>query len=105
MFFIFHITFMLYPVTFFIFLSYYDFDEYSLVFILNRMSKRLKSVMKKLFVEKSSTGRVDTLFQSCSTTSTHQAKMLKLMNPSLVGRPTYSQRDEVVYLFSYHFLI
>jgi hypothetical protein len=36
------------PVTFFIFLSYYDFDEYSLVLVLNRMSKRLKSVTKKL---------------------------------------------------------
>jgi hypothetical protein len=37
---------------FFIFLSYYDFDEYSLVLVLNRMSKRLKSVTKKLFGEK-----------------------------------------------------
>jgi hypothetical protein len=41
---------------FFIFLSYYDFDEYSLVFVLNRMSKRLKSVMKKLFGGKSRAG-------------------------------------------------
>jgi SUMO ligase MMS21 Smc5/6 complex component len=48
--------------TFFIFLSYYDFDEYSLVFILNKMLKRLKSVTKKLFGGKSSAGRVDTLF-------------------------------------------
>jgi hypothetical protein len=37
---------MLYPITFFIFLSHYDFDEYSLVFGLNRMSKRLKSVTR-----------------------------------------------------------
>jgi hypothetical protein len=49
MFLIFYFTFMLYPITFFIFLSYYVFDEYSLVLVLNRMSKRLKSVTKKLF--------------------------------------------------------
>jgi hypothetical protein len=62
MFFIFHITFMLYPIMFFIFLSYYDFDEYSLVLALNRMSKRLRSVMKKLFGGKSRVGTGDTLF-------------------------------------------
>jgi hypothetical protein len=60
---------MLYPITFFIFLSYYVFDEYSLVLVLNRMSKRLKSVTKKLFGGKSMMGTVDTLFQGCSTTS------------------------------------
>jgi hypothetical protein len=48
---------MLYPITFFIFLSYYDFDEYSLMFVLNRMSKKLKSVAKKLSGEKSSARR------------------------------------------------
>jgi hypothetical protein len=69
MFFIFHITFMLYPITFFIFLSYYVFDEYSLVHVLNRMLKRLKSVMKKLFRGKSTAGMVDNLFQGCSTAS------------------------------------
>jgi hypothetical protein len=47
---------------FFIFLSYYDFDEYSLAFVLNKMLKRLKSVMKKLFGGMSRAGRVDTLF-------------------------------------------
>jgi hypothetical protein len=62
MFFIFHITFMLYPIMLFIFLSYYDFDEYSLVLVLNRMSKRLKSVTKKLYGGKSRTGMADTLF-------------------------------------------
>jgi hypothetical protein len=62
MFFIFHITFMIYPITFFIFLSYYDFDEYLLVLVLNRMSKRLKSVAKKLFEGKSRVGTSDTLF-------------------------------------------
>jgi hypothetical protein len=54
---------MLYPVTFFIFLSYYDFDEYSLVFVLNRMSKRMKSVTKKFFRGKSRTWTMDTFFR------------------------------------------
>jgi hypothetical protein len=62
MFFIFHIIFMLYPIMFFIFLSYYDFDEYSLVFVLNRMLKRMRSVTKKLFGGKSRAGMADTLF-------------------------------------------
>jgi hypothetical protein len=82
MFFIFHITFILYPITFFIFLSYYDFNEYSLVFVLNRMSKRLKSVTKKLFRVKSRAGRADTLFQGCSTASICRAEMLKHVDPS-----------------------
>jgi hypothetical protein len=55
MFFIFHIMF-------FIFLSYYVFDEYSFVLVLNRMSKKLKSVTKKLFKGKSRSGTADTLF-------------------------------------------
>jgi hypothetical protein len=42
MFFVFHITFILYPITLFIFLSYYVFDEYSLVLVLNRMSKKVE---------------------------------------------------------------
>jgi hypothetical protein len=62
MFFIFHIIFLLYPITFFIFLSYYVFDEYSLVLILNRMSKKLKSVKKKLFEGKSRARTAGTLF-------------------------------------------
>jgi hypothetical protein len=53
---------MIYPITFFIFLSYYDFDEYLLVLVLNRMSKRLKSVAKKLFEGKSRVGTSGTLF-------------------------------------------
>jgi hypothetical protein len=62
MLFIFHIIFLLYPITFFIFLSYYVFDEYSLVLVLNMMSRKLKSVTKKLFAGKSRAGMVDTLF-------------------------------------------
>jgi hypothetical protein len=105
MFFIFHITFMLYPVTFFIFLSYYVFDEYSLVLILNMMSKRLKSITKKLFGGKSMAGMVDTLFQGCNSGSSRCAEMMKHMVPSLVGRGICFQRDEVILLFSYHFVI
>jgi hypothetical protein len=87
-----------------LYISYYVFDEYSLVLVLNRMSKRLKSVTKKLFGGKSS--RVlstDTLFQSCSTAGTHRAEMMRHMDPSLVGSSTRSQRNEVTFLFSYHF--
>jgi hypothetical protein len=62
MFFIFHVTFMLYPINVFIFPSYYDFNEYSLVLVLNRMSKMLTSVTKKLFGGKSRAGTMDTLF-------------------------------------------
>jgi hypothetical protein len=67
MFFIIHIIVLLYPITFFIFLSYYIFDEYSVVLVLNKMSKKLKSVTKKLFGGKSRAGMADTLFQGCST--------------------------------------
>jgi hypothetical protein len=46
-----------------LYISYYVFDEYSLVLILNRMSKRLKSVTKKFFRGKSSRALpTDTLF-------------------------------------------
>jgi hypothetical protein len=62
-----NILYILYYVIYFlyyvIYILYYIFDEYSLVLVLNRMSKRLKSVTKKLFGGKSS--RVlpmDTLF-------------------------------------------
>jgi hypothetical protein len=53
---------MLYPINVFIFPSYYDFNEYSLVLVLNRMSKMLTSVTKKLFGGKSRAGTMDTLF-------------------------------------------
>jgi hypothetical protein len=49
-------------IMFFIFLLYYVFDEYPLVLVLNRMSKKLKSVMKKLFRGKSRAGTADILF-------------------------------------------
>jgi hypothetical protein len=54
---------MLYILYCVLYISYYVFDEYSLVLVLNRMSKRLKSVTKKLFGGKSSTVLpTDTLF-------------------------------------------
>jgi hypothetical protein len=102
MFFIFHIIFLLYPIRFFIFLSYYVFDEYSLVVILNRMSKKLKSVTKKLFRGNSRVGTIDTLFQGCSTANSWRAEMMKHNDPSLVGRGIFSERRGI---FSYHFAI
>jgi hypothetical protein len=54
--------FFIFYIMFFIFLLYYVFDEYSLVLVLNRMWKKLKSVMKKLFRGKSRAGTVGTLF-------------------------------------------
>jgi hypothetical protein len=55
--------YVIYILYYVLYISYYVFDEYSLVLVLNWMSKRLKSLTKKLFGEKSS--RVlptDTLF-------------------------------------------
>jgi hypothetical protein len=76
------------------------------VHVLNRMSKRLKSVTKKLFGGKSSRAlSMDTLFQGCSTAGTRRTEMMRHMDPSLVGSSTHSQRDEVTISFSYHFLI
>jgi hypothetical protein len=62
-----NILYISYCVIFFLYyvlyISYYVFDEYSLVLVLNRMSKRLKSVTKKLFGGKSSMALpTDTLF-------------------------------------------
>jgi hypothetical protein len=58
---LYYVTHILYYV---ICISYYVFDEYSLVPVLNRMSKRLKSVTEKLSGGKSSSGALstDTLF-------------------------------------------
>jgi hypothetical protein len=105
MFFVIHIIFLLFPITFFIFLSYYIFNEYSLVLALNRMSKKLKCVMKKLFRGKSRVGMADTLFQGCSTATSMQAEIMKHINRSLVGRVVCFQRDKVILLFLYHFAI
>jgi hypothetical protein len=68
----------------------------------DKMLKRLKSIMKKLFRGKS---MAYNLFQGCSTATSHRAKMMKHMDPSLVGPSICSQRDEVIILFSYHFPI
>jgi hypothetical protein len=96
--------YVIYILYYIIYISYYVFDEYSLVLVLNRVSKRLKSVMKKLFGRKSSTALpMDTPFQGCSTAGRRRAEMMRHMDPSLVGSLTCSQRDEVTFLFSYHF--
>jgi hypothetical protein len=70
-----------------------------------RMSKRLKSVTKKLFGGKSSSRALsmDTLFQGCSIAGRRRAEILRYMDPSLVGSSTRSQRDEVTFSFSCHF--
>jgi hypothetical protein len=50
-------------------ISYYIFYEYSLVLVLNRMSKKLKNITKKLFGGKSKAGTADTLFKGSSSGS------------------------------------
>jgi hypothetical protein len=45
-----------------LYISYYVFDEYSLVLVLSRMSNTLNSVMKNHFGGKSRAGTTDTLF-------------------------------------------
>jgi hypothetical protein len=91
------ILYISYYVIYFVpYISYYVFDEYSLVLVLNRMSKRLEGVKKKLFGGKSSTVLpTDTLFQGCSTVGRRRAEMMRHMDPSLVGSSTRSQRDEI----------
>jgi hypothetical protein len=98
--------YVIYFLYYVLYISYYVFDEYSLVLVFNRMSKRLKSVMKKLFGGKSSTALpMDTLFQGCSTASRRRAEMMRHMDPSLVSSSTRSQRDEVTFHFHTIFLI
>jgi hypothetical protein len=96
--------YVIYIVYYVLYILYYVFEEYSLVLVLNRMSKRLKSVTKKLFGGKSSRALpMDTCFQGCSTVGTRRAEMVRHMDPSLVGSSTRSQRDKVTFSFSYHF--
>jgi hypothetical protein len=73
------------------------------VLVLNRMSKRLKSVTKELFRGKSSRSMpTDTLFKVVVLPID---AMMRHMDLSLVGSSIRSQRDEVTFSFSYHFLI
>jgi hypothetical protein len=71
---------------------YIMFFIFHIMFLMNRMSKRLKSVMKKLFGGKSSSKALsmDTLFQGCSTASRRRAEMMRHIDPSLVGSLTHS---------------
>jgi hypothetical protein len=68
LFILYYVTYILYYV---LYISYFVFDECSVVLVLNRMLKRMKSVMQKLFGGKSSSRvlSTDTLFQGCSTAS------------------------------------
>jgi hypothetical protein len=68
------------------------------------MSKKLKSVTKKLSRGKSSAGTVNTLFQGCRATS-RRVEIMKHIDLSLVGQTVYFQRDKVILLFLYHFAI
>jgi hypothetical protein len=96
--------YVIYILYYVLYISYYVFDEYSLVLVLNRMTKRMKSVTKKLFGGESSRALpTDILFQGCSTASIHRTEMMRHMDLSLVGSSTRSQRDEVTFSFSYHF--
>jgi hypothetical protein len=100
MFFIFHIIFLLFPITFFIFHTIF-----LMKLVLNRMSKKLKSVTKKLFRGKSMAGMMGIVFQGCSTTTSRRAEIMKHIDPFLVGRMVFFQRDMVILLFSYYFAI
>jgi hypothetical protein len=59
------------------------------------MSKRLKSVTKRLFGGKSSSRALsmDTLFQGCSTASRRRAEMMRHMDPSLVEEEVEDTSD------------
>jgi hypothetical protein len=48
---------ILYILYYVLYILYYDFDEYSLVLVLNRMSKRMKSVTKNSLEERVVAGR------------------------------------------------
>jgi hypothetical protein len=65
----------------------------------------LKSVTKKLFGGKSRARTTGTLFQGCSTANSRRVEMMKHIDPSLVGQGICFQRDEVILLFLYHFVI
>jgi hypothetical protein len=55
------------------------------VLVLNRMSKKLKSLMKKLYGGKSRAGMVDALFQGCSTATRRRAEIMRHIDLTLVG--------------------
>jgi hypothetical protein len=65
-----------------LYISYYVSDEYSLVLVLNRMSKKLKCLRKKLFRGKSRAGTANTLFQGCSSATSRRAEILRHIDPT-----------------------
>jgi hypothetical protein len=65
-----------------LYISYYVIDEYSLVLVLNRMSKKLKMIIKKLFKKKSRAGTVDTLFQGSGSATSRRAEILRRIDPT-----------------------
>jgi hypothetical protein len=75
------------------------------VLIFNKMSKKLKTVSKKLFERKSKTGSEDTLFRGSTSGSSRRDEIVKHINLTLVGRTVCYKRYEVILIFSYHFAI
>ena len=71
--------------------------------VLNRMSKKLKSVTKKLFGGKSQAGMADTLFKGSSSGSSRRDEILKHIDPALVGRTVCFERDQVIFTFVVQF--
>jgi hypothetical protein len=68
-----------------LYISYYVLDEYSLMLVLNRMSKKLKSVTKKLLGGKSRVRTAETLFQGCSSATSSQEEIMRHIDPVFVG--------------------
>jgi hypothetical protein len=88
-----------------LYISHYVLDEYPLMLVLNMMSKKLKSVMKKLFKGNSRVRTMNTLFQGCSSATSWRVEILRHIDPTLVGRTVCFKRDEMILIFSYHFTI
>jgi hypothetical protein len=72
------------------------------VLVFNRMLKKLKAVMKKLFRRKCMTEPEDTLFRGSTLGSSMRDEILKHIDLTLVGRTICYQRSEVTLIFSYH---
>jgi hypothetical protein len=72
------------------------------VLVFNRMLKKLKVVMKKLFRRKCMTEPKDTLFRGSTLGSSMRDEILKHIDLTLVGRTICYQRSEVTLIFSYH---
>jgi hypothetical protein len=75
------------------------------VLVFNRMSKKLQVVSKKLFGRKSKAGPEVTLFRGSTSGSRRRDKILKHIDPTLVGQTICFQSSKVILIFSYNFTI